>query len=122
VKIDSILNAFNAIFKNGSCSVIETQNIEYQIGGLIFPFFDGEIARFHEHIAVNKLKYKDFDFISIIREISLSQCTDFALNETEIVIINNHKGLHRRGEATYSFNGDKSLSGSSRCLITARFY
>jgi hypothetical protein len=124
VKIDAILNAFNTIFKNVSSSIIETQNIEYKIGSLLFPFYDGEIARFHEYIAVNKLKYNDFDFdfISIIREISLSQCIDFVLNETEIVIINNHKGLHRRGEATYSFNGDHSLSGSSRCLRTARFY
>ncbi len=122
VKIDALLNAFKSIFKNKSTSIFETQNIEYKIGNLLFPFFDGEIVRFHEHIAVNNQKFNDFDFISIIREISLSQCSDFVLNETEIVILNNHKGLHRRGEATYSFNGDNSLNGSSRCLRTSRFY
>lgn len=120
IKISDILETAKYIFGEHVSSKISNHCFKYKKNIPVkYHLFKNEIARFHEHLVLEEME-NEINFVSAIREISLSMCTDFVLNEGEIAVINNHKGLHRRGEATIDFSNKDAIN--SRCLRTVRFY
>ena len=70
-------------------------------------------------MAIDVKVFNDFPLLPVIHDIALSVCEDFVLNKNDLVIFNNHRGLHRRGEASLKFQ-TKDLY-QSRHLNTLRF-
>ncbi len=70
-------------------------------------------------MAIDLKVFNDFSLLPVIHDIALSVCEDFILNKNDLVIFNNHRGLHRRGEASLKFQ-TKDLY-QSRHLNTLRF-
>lgn len=120
VKIGDIFESAKLIFGESTSLKIMNHDFKYKNSNdYEFSFFKNGITRFHEHLVLDEPMKDGVTFISAIREIALSKCNDFSLDTGEIAIINNHKGLHRRGEATVSFIEPTVVN--SRCLQTVRF-
>lgn len=125
IKTSDIFEAIRILFGNDFLSIFIKHKFRYKDKynkyNCALSFFKDGLTRFHEYLVEDGFINDKVTFISAIHEIALSRCIDFVLDVGEMAIINNHQGLHRRGEATIDFNFKNDLSISSRCLQTTRF-
>jgi hypothetical protein len=121
VPMNLLYQKIENIFGTKSAEILQYIRFYYACHkGNYHQFDNGQIARFHEFLANDRTGFDDFSLLSVIRDVALSACEDFVLNKNELVIFNNHRGLHRRGEASIKFE-TKDLY-QSRHLNTLRFY
>jgi alpha-ketoglutarate-dependent taurine dioxygenase len=121
VSMDSLYQKIEDIFGIKSSKILRNTEFSYACHkGNTHQFDDGQTARFHEFLANDVQEFDDFSLLSVVRDVALSICEDFVLNKNDLVIFNNHRGLHRRGEASIKFE-TKDLY-QSRHLNTLRFY
>lgn len=121
VSVGMLYEAVEKILGRDFVDTLKIINFTYACSGLnSYQFDNGKILRFHELLINNIQANNELSWLSIIREIAFSVCYDFVLDKGDVVIFNNHHGLHRRGEASISF-GESINSYQSRHLNTVRF-
>ncbi len=119
VSASSIFYKFKALFGQIELEKFIHHDFKY-LNNITAKFIDNQkTIRYHESLIDPECKYS-YELSVILREISLSECSDFVLNKNDIAIFNNINGLHRRGEASIKFSLTL-CQYESRNLNTLRF-
>lgn len=123
-QIAKVSDLIEELLKFGFCKEeLINLKIEYQLNDKTYEqslFFDNlKSIKYHQKFAQENNKCP-LQIVKLLNDLSLSVCEDFVLDTGDLLIIDNHRTLHRRSECSVKYNYDQKVF-QGRKMNSTRF-